>query len=91
MATFAQAAASRGIDLAHQIKLWKRRDRYAQHHDRPKFWATDATTSVYTGYLKRDRCYTADHASRDLATLRHPTSTAEYVAAWIRLNNLKEC
>ena len=86
--TFAQAALERGIDLAHQIKLWKRRDRYAQHQDRPKFFGTDRTTSVYTGYWKHGRCYTPDVASRDLATLRTTTSTAEYVSAWCRLNNL---
>lgn len=86
--TFAEAARDRGIDINHQIKLWKRRDRYAQRQDRPKTFADAATTSLYSGYWRHGKCYTPDHASRDLATLRSPSSTADYVAAWCRLNNL---
>lgn len=88
--TFAEAARARGIDLNREVKLWKRRDRYAVKHqpDRPKTFADASTTSLYSGYWKHDKCYTPDHASRDLATLRNPSSTADYVAAWTRLNNL---
>lgn len=88
--TLAEAISRKGIDERHQVRLLKRRAHYAQSQDRPKFWTTDKTTSVYDGYWKHELRYTADHASRDLATLRNPTCTAEYVSAWCRLNNLKE-
>ena len=86
--TFREAAAERGIDISHQIKLWKRRDRYALKQDRPKTFADARATDLYCGYWTRGKCYTPDHASRDLATLKTTTSTAEYVSAWCRLNNL---
>lgn len=87
MKTFTQALAGR--DVANEIRNLRRRLRYQQTLDRPKHWATTPATHVYCGYFRRDRAYTPDHASRDLAVLRNPTSTAEYVAAWTRLNNLK--
>ena len=90
MKSLKQAILRRGIDEKHAINLWRRRDRYALQQDRPKCFATDRTTSLYTGYWTRGRTYMPDHASRDLATLRNPTCTAEYVSAWCRLNNLKE-
>ena len=85
--TFTEAIAKRGIDEKHQIRLARRRDRYHQQQDRPKCFATDRTAYLYTGYWSRE--YTADNASRDLATIQQPTSTADYVAAWCRLNHLK--
>lgn len=86
--TFNQALAGR--DVTKEIRNLKRRARYQQQLDRPKFWGTEQSTHVYAGYWTRGRGYTADDASRDHATLRHPVTTAEYVAAWTRLNNLKE-
>lgn len=85
--TFTEAIAKRGLDEKHQIRLARRRDRYHQQQDRPKCFATDRTTYLYTGYWSRE--YTADNASRDLATIQQTTSTADYVAAWCRLNHLK--
>ena len=89
-ATLAEAISRKGIDERHQVRLLNRRAHYAQSQDRTKFWATDKTTSIYAGYWTRGICYTADHASRDLETLRTTTDTSTYVSAWCRLNNLKE-
>lgn len=87
-ATLAERIAAKGLDEKHQIQLLRRRARYAQSCDRPKLFATERTVSCYTGTWSRN--YTADNASRDLATLRNPSCTADYVAAWCRLNHLKE-
>lgn len=86
--TLAERIKAKGLDEKHQVSLMRRRDRYAQSQDRPKCFATDRTTSLYTGYWTRGVVYTPDHASRDLATLRNPPSTADYVSAWTRLNHL---
>lgn len=85
--TFEQALAGR--DTSREIRNMMRRVRYAKTQDRPKTWATTPATHVYVGYFRRDRAYTADNASQDLAVLRNPASTADYVDAWTRLNNLK--
>lgn len=87
MKTFAQALTGR--DTSREIRNLMRRQRYPLSLDRPKTWSTTPAVSVYTGYFRRDKAYTADDASRDLAVLRNPTGTAEYVEAWTRLNNLK--
>lgn len=89
MTTLQQAIAARGIDERHQIQLWKRRARYAQQQDRPKYFADTPSLHVYAGYWKATRGYTPRDAERDLATLRNATNTADYVAAWSRINNLK--
>lgn len=88
--TLAEAISRKGLDEKHQVSLLRRRARRAERQDRPKCFATDRTTSLYTGYWTRGAVYTPDHASRDLATLRNPPSTADYVSAWTRLNHLKE-
>lgn len=87
--TFKRALVGR--DVANEIRNLRRRARYAQQQDRPKTFANTRTTDLYCGYWTRGQCYTADHASRDLATLKTATDTAAYVSAWCRLNNLKEC
>lgn len=88
--SFDEAYAARGIDVEHQIRLLKRRARYAQQQDRRKTFAGSNALDNYCGYWRKDICYTPDHASRDLAVLRNPGGTAEYVAAWCRLNNLTQ-
>ena len=87
--TFTEAIAKRGIDEKHQIRLARRRDRYSldpRHSDRPKTFAKDRTAPGT--YFCRE--YTARDAERDLATIQQTTSTDDYVAAWCRLNHLKE-
>lgn len=89
MTTLQQAIAARGIDERHQIQLWKRRARYAQQQDRPKYWPDTPNLYIYAGYWKAASGYTPRDAERDLATLRKANDTAAYVAAWCRLNQLK--
>lgn len=88
--TFAERIAAKGLDEKHQIQLLRRRARYAQSCDRPKLFANDSVVGLYTGYLSNGQRYTPDQASRDLSVLRTTCSTADYVAAWCRLNHLKE-
>ena len=83
--SLSEAAAERGIDVQRAIRNLKQRARYALHLDRPKCFPDQSTISTYTWHRNPDQ------ASRDLATLRNTTSTAEYVSIWCRLNHLKEC
>ena len=85
--TFDQAIASRGIDAKRAIRNMRRRANY-QSLDRPKFFSDANIADLYIGYWKHGKCYTAEVASHDLATLKHTTDTEAYVGAWCRLNHL---
>ena len=89
-ATLAEAIARKGLDEKHQVRLLRRRARRAERQDRAKVFANTRWASLYCGYWASGHHYTPDIASRDLATLRNPPSTADYVSAWTRLNHLKE-
>ena len=66
----------------------RRRANYHQSLDRPKFFSDANIADLYIGYWKHGKCYTAEVASHDLATLKHTTDTEAYVGAWCRLNHL---
>ena len=92
-ATLAERIKAKGLDEKHQVRLMRRRDRYAQRQDRAKLFAGTKQVDLYVKHFWSGiagRPYTPDNASRDLATLRNPPSTADYVSAWTRLNHLKE-
>ena len=89
-ATLAEAISRKGLDEKHQVSLLRRRARRAERQDRAKVFANTRWASLYCGYWASGHHYTPDIASRDLATLRNPPSTADYVSAWTRLNHLKE-
>lgn len=85
--SFDQAFRNRGIDVDHEVRLLKRRARYAQTTESRShyYWPGTHTLDPYTR-----RYGNADQISRDLATLRNTRSTSEYIAIWCRLNHLKE-
>ena len=83
--TLAEAIARKGLDEKHEISLLRRRARYAKRQDRPKVFAS-TPNHLISGYG-----YPANHnPARDRDLLSWCTNTTEYVAAWTRLNHLKE-
>lgn len=88
--TFSEHIAARGLDEKKAIRNLRRRAKYHQSLDRPKFFACAKVIDLYVGCWRYGECYTPDVASRDLSVLKYPTDTAAYVIAWCRLNRLKE-
>jgi len=76
--TLKEAIAARGLKepKLHSVKFWNSRP----IADRTKTWATHQSAPLYSGPA----------GDQDLATLKNPPSVAAYVAAWTRLNHLKE-
>jgi hypothetical protein len=99
MKTLKQAIADLGINEAHAVKLMKRRARAALLRDRTKVYATTPLGSIPVfGAGVSVHTIGADLLTLRLAGARSdfqirpvPVSTADYVAAWCRLNHLKEC
>ena len=91
MKTLSQLIAERGINEHHAITLLNRRARYALQRDRSKVFAS---TPLGAAPWSRQPI---SETSADLATLilaageDQLISTAQYVAAWCRLNHLMEC
>jgi hypothetical protein len=94
MKTLKTLIAERGIDERHAVTLMNRRARYAMARDRPKVFAdTDVGEYFYFLRTRSLRHYSAEEGriQQDFTSLRIPDSTAQYVAAWCRLNHLMEC
>jgi hypothetical protein len=101
MKTLKEAIAAHGINAAEAIRNLKRRARYAQSRDRTKVFASTRPADV-PGHAYANR-NVQTQMRLDLLTLElagvvvdpHArnkpvvVSTADYVAAWCRLNNLK--
>jgi len=91
MKTLSQLIAARGIDESHAVSLMRRRARAALQRDRVKVYASTPLGGV--PWCRRP----VHEKAADLATLRMAASdrqlisTAQYVAAWCRLNHLLEC
>jgi hypothetical protein len=104
MKTLKSLIADRGINEAHAVKLLNQRARYALTRDRTKFYASTPLGSIPAFGRRADgRAMTVHDINADLITLRLAASdpaqqlqpviisTAQYVAAWCRLNHLLEC
>lgn len=103
--TFSEAIAARGIDATREISQLKRRARYTLNCDRAKVFASTPLGSIPSpwNYDRNGNRITDGNIKVDLQTLKlaglvihHfitleviPPSTADYVAAWCRLNHLK--
>ena len=72
-------------DAAQRIRNLNRRRRYHETLDRPKVWPGNAAALCRWIYRQPDAVIDSWCAS-----LTHPESTADYVAAWCRLNHLQE-
>ena len=102
MKTMKQLIAALGINEAHAIKLLNQRARYALQRDRTKVYASTPLGSIPVFGRRADGAYMSVHdINADLITLKLAASdpaqqlqpviitTAQYVAAWCRLNHLK--
>jgi len=92
MKTLSQAIADRGINEAHEVSLLRRRARHALLRDRTKVYASTplggipwSRRSVHEQNADLMILKLAGYEGQDLV------STAQYVAAWCRLNHLMEC
>jgi|PlaIllAssembly_1097288.scaffolds.fasta_scaffold127484_2 hypothetical protein len=91
MKTLKALIAERGINERHAVTLLNRRARHAMTRDRSKVFA-----STPFGSLPWSSRSIPDQ-NADLMTLRLAAgedqliTTAQYVAAWCRLNHLTEC
>ena len=95
MKTLKALIARLGIDEAREVRLLNQRARYAMSRDRMKVYASTPLGSIPVCCRKPDGSYVNVHdINADLQQLRVAGSlgeTAAYVAAWCRLNHLKEC
>ena len=95
MKTLKALIAERGMNEAHEVALLNRRARYALQRDRTKVYASTPLGSIPVFGRYPDGAYVNVHdVNADLQQLRVAGSlgeTAAYVAAWCRLNHLKEC
>lgn len=81
--TMADRIKAKGLDEKHEVGLLRRRARYQQHLDRPKYFAS--CTYIPTSYMYNK---TQPVIDQDVSSLRNPSSTSDYVSAWCRLNHL---
>lgn len=81
--TMADRIKAKNIDEKHAVSLLRRRARYQQHLDRPKYFAS--CTYIPTSYMYNK---TQPVIDQDVSSLRNPSDTATYVSAWCRLNHL---
>ena len=100
MKTLKALIAQLGIDEAHEVRLLNRRARYALTRDRTKFYASTPAPLAF-GRKADGSAYTVHDVNADMITLKLAASdpaqqlqpviitTAQYVAAWCRLNHLK--
>ena len=95
MKTLKTLIAERGMNEVREIVLLNRRARYAQNRDRTKIYASTPLGSITVFGRNPDGSYVNVHdLNADLQQLRVAGSlgmTRDYVAAWCRLNHLKEC
>jgi hypothetical protein len=98
MKTLSELIAARGIDEAHAVSLLNRRARYSMTRDRMKVYASTPLDkhpmAVEFGRMYFKSTYEAKTTAVDIGALIHAGNTGNtklYVAAWCRLNHLKEC
>jgi AraC-like DNA-binding protein len=90
MKTLKTLIAERGINERHAVTLLNRRARHAMTRDRTKFYASTPLNRI--PWVRNIHETSADLATlRMAASDRQLISTAQYVAAWCRLNHLTEC
>lgn len=95
MKTLEQLIAAHGIDASRALRNMRQRRAYAARQDRPKVFATGDIPAPFM-YTRRDGSRpTHDDLRADQALLRFagmpnksPVATADYIAAWCRLNHL---
>lgn len=85
MASLSDRIKAKGLDEKHEVSLLRRRARYAQNIDRPKFFPS--STYVPSSYMYNKPQPVIDQA---VFALRNPAGIADYVSAWTRLSHLKE-
>jgi hypothetical protein len=104
MKTLKSLIADLGINEQHAVSLMRRRARAALLRDRTKVYASTPLGSIPVFGRRADgRAMSVHDINTDLLTLKLAASdpaqqlqpviisTAQYVAAWCRLNHLMEC
>ena len=92
MKTMQTLIAELGIDQKKAIANMNRRARHAMTRDRSKVFAgTDVPRYFYALRTRVPGHYSAheNQIQFDMTAIRIPEDTAQYVAAWCRLNHLK--